>query len=302
MIPKTLDEWTLPVIEELLAQGYYENEHFDFKQMLPYGKNDNGKEGKIRLLKTCCAFANSSGGFLIFGVTDDVSAPVSNRLVGIPTEKEFLVEFGHFPSQCIPSVKWKPKDQPIRLPSGSVLHVIQIYKSWDVPHCFEDYRWGTPHEWYCFTKRTNKGDEYMSYEEIRIAFLQYYEKRLKLQLLQAELKAIVQNANWLMLMGQDITKPPRLGEFGLTILETTVADTYTLLMNDPELLYRLTQVRTWCRQVNNKLQSILPIYHLQLGNREGVNMNHNAYINERCQDIISSCNTALEYLEKFLVE
>ena len=61
MIPANLDEWTLEVIEELLSQGYFEPEHFDYKEMLPH---PNDKKGKQCLLKARCAFANSSGGFL----------------------------------------------------------------------------------------------------------------------------------------------------------------------------------------------------------------------------------------------
>jgi hypothetical protein len=61
----------------------------------------------------------------------------------------------------------------------------------------------------------------MSYEKVRTSFLQYYEKRLKLQLLRAELKAIITNADLLTVQVQDYGKQPPLGEFSLTILETT---------------------------------------------------------------------------------
>ncbi len=142
----------------------------------------------------------------------------------------------------------------------------------------------------------------MSYEEIRISFLQYYEKRLKLQLLRAELKAIITNADLLTVQGQALGKQPPLGEFSLTILETTLADTYTILMSKPELLENLTQIRAWCRQVNNKLQSFLPIYHLALGNREGVNVNHNVYVSDRCHDIKRYSKSALEILDKLISE
>jgi len=296
-LPETLDQWTLPVIEELLAQGYYENEFFDFKEMLPQSGRGNYVKGQVGLRKTCCAFANSNGGFLVFGIKDDATLPVPNRLVGFPPAEQFLVNFGNYPSQCIPSVRWKPKDSPIILPSGNVLHVIQIEKSWNVPHCVEEREHYGPSQWYCFMKRTNKGDEYMSYEEIRTAFLQYYEKRLKLQLLQAELRTIRESANGLMQTGQ---APPRLGEFSLIILETTLADTYTLIMNEAELLFILTQIRTLCWEVNTKIQSILPIYYIQQAGREAVYANHNAYVSGRRETIINSCDTALGYLKSLI--
>jgi hypothetical protein len=108
MVPRTRDEWTLDAITQLLIKGYKEPESFDFKESLPHKSNI---DKKIDLLKDCCAFANSSGGFLVFGVTDDVSAPLEDRLKGIST-KEFLVDFGNFPSQCIPSIRWDFRTLP----------------------------------------------------------------------------------------------------------------------------------------------------------------------------------------------
>src|SRR5260370_36590688 len=106
MIPKNLDEWTIPVITELLAKGYTEIEDFDFKAMLPDRRNDEDKE---RLTKSCCAFANSNGGFLVFGVSDNNTLPVDDRLVGIPRNSgnEFLVNYGIYPQQkSLPDVHW----------------------------------------------------------------------------------------------------------------------------------------------------------------------------------------------------
>jgi hypothetical protein len=54
-IPKSLDEWSLPIIEEFLQKGYYETEYFDFKEMLPDSRNSGDNQ---RLTKSCCAFAN----------------------------------------------------------------------------------------------------------------------------------------------------------------------------------------------------------------------------------------------------
>jgi predicted HTH transcriptional regulator len=43
-------------------------EGFDFKAMLPHSKDT---EGKGRLRRDVAAFANSNGGFLVFGVKDN---------------------------------------------------------------------------------------------------------------------------------------------------------------------------------------------------------------------------------------
>jgi hypothetical protein len=88
-------------------------------------------------------------GFLVYGVMDDVSAPIKDRLKGVST-KEFLVEFGNFPSQCIPSVKWNFRNPPLHLEDGNAIYVVEILRSWDAPYCFEQFRYGISHEWYCF--------------------------------------------------------------------------------------------------------------------------------------------------------
>ncbi len=175
MIPKALEEWTLDTISQLLTGGYKEAESFDFKESLP--EKSNHKQ-KLDLAKDCCAFANSSGGFLVFGVSDDISVSVEERLKGI-TAKEFLTDFGNYPSQCTPSVKWNYKNPPIPLENGNTIYVIEILKSWDAPHCYEDNHKFVANQWYCLPKRTNKGNEHMSYEEVRMSFSSILRKTVE---------------------------------------------------------------------------------------------------------------------------
>jgi len=295
VVPNTLEEWTLDTISQLLVGGYKEAESFDFKESLPEKSNP---KHKLDLIKDCCAFANSFGGFLVFGVSDDISASVESCLKGI-TAKEFLTDFGNYPSQCTPSVKWNYRNPPIPLKNGNTIYVIEILRSWDAPHCYEDNK-SVSNQWYCFPKRTNKGNEYMSYEEIRMSFLQYYEKRLKLQLLRSELQTIKDNAGGLRRYAESAANPPPLGEFSLTILETTLADTYTILMSEVLLLSQLTQIRRMCGRVNNKLQSVLPVYYLPMSDTKSVFLKHNSDVTVLCDDIISAADTALLALDKVI--
>ena len=297
MIPKSLDEWSLPVITDLLAKGYTETEDFDFKEMLPDRRNDEDKE---RLTKSCCAFANSNGGFLIFGISDNKALPVNDRLVGIPRNPgtEFQVNFGIYPQQkCFPGIYWIPKNPPIQLDNGNDIHIIYIPRSWNAPHAFLYSRrgctgWG-------FVKRTNTGNQDLSYEEIRMAFLQYYEKRLKLQLLRAELQTIKHNAGRLTRYGTDAAGPPPLGDFSLTVLETTLADTYTILMSNILLRGHLTQIRNMCGQVNSKLQSILPVYYMPV-NDSKTYIRYNTEVTRLCEGIISTADLALQELDEII--
>jgi len=301
MIPKSLTEWSIPIITDLLIQGYYETEFFDFKEMLPHSKNNQPE--KTRLYKNCCAFANSAGGFLVFGIKDNKTLPAQDRLVGFDPAYDFPEHFGSYPRICNPSIPWNFQNPPLQLNNGRVIHVVEIPRSWNAPHCFEIPGKGSA-KLRCFTKRTNKGNEDMSYEEIRMAFLQYYEKRLKLQLLQAELQNTRKHAEEL------IISPPLnqatffLGEFSLTVIEMVLADTYTILAGQQELLVLLGEIRNRCRVVNDMLRIF---YRVATVNQVKNNVEpyqaietHNKNVEGECRPIIFACDRTLGLLEKVM--
>ena len=299
MIPKSLTEWSIPVITDLLVQGYYETELFDFKEILPQTKNDNDK---IRLSKSCCAFANSAGGFLVFGIKDNQSLPPQDRLVGFEPAYDFPEHFGTYPRSCNPGIEWGFLNPPLKLDTGNVIHIVEIPRSWNAPHCFEIPGKGSA-KLRCFTKRTNKGNEDMSYEEIRMAFLQYYEKRLKLQLLQAELRNIKNHAEKdLMVNGYEAQVRYGMGEFGLSVIETVLADTYTLIAERQEMLDAITEIRNRCRTVND----LLRIFYRDAPTGWGGGYvkpdvlieKHNYNVANECRPIVAACDRALGFLEK----
>ena len=185
MIPETLHAWTLEAIEGLLAQGVFESDRFDFKEMLPHNKAETDK---LRLRKTCAAFANSAGGFLIFGLKDDKGLAVADRIVGLDATLDFPAQFGSFPAACEPSVRWDFLNPPVSLASGRVLHVVHVPRGASRPHgVSEDERWHFP-------KRTNKGNEAMSYGEVQSAFRARGEKLAKLRFLRAEIEHVRETA------------------------------------------------------------------------------------------------------------
>jgi len=302
MIPALIEAWNIDAIKHLLVQGYYEAETFDFKEMLPNSKDE---VGKLRLLKTCCAFANSSGGFLIFGVQDaKAGISIESRLVGFDPSYDFPEQFGSYPQKCSPSISWDSKNPPIQLENGNVIHVIQIPRSWNAPHCFETQGKGCDKA-RCFPKRTNKGDEDMSYEEIRMAYLQYYEKRLKLQLLRAELENIKDHAEKeLLIETWDAQRTYGMGEFGLTVIETVLADTYTILAGQKELLEAIKDIRNGCRKVNDLLRIFYRTATVGwFGNKQPPNVEfekHNSNIDAQCRPIILACTRALKLLDEVM--
>lgn len=299
MIPRSLGEWTIPIIENLVAQGYYESRDFDFKQMLPPKAAEGEKE---RLRAACCAFANSPGGFLVFGVTDMKTDPIEKRLVGLPPDLDFPEHFGVYPQQCIPAVQWEFRQPALLLPEGNVIHVVQIPRSWNAPHF---YRPDPSHlERWRFPKRTDKGTEDMSYEEVRMAFLQYYEKRVKMQLLRAELDTILSTARE---MGNYWTSNQSVGargEFGLTVVETVLADTYTILASArdaQDTLSALALIRTRCREVNQEMQRWMTTMGYQPLVPTSPELRiHNGFVSGRCSDIEIYTNQVIRWLDQLL--
>jgi hypothetical protein len=301
MIPKSLTEWSILAITNLLIQGYYETEFFDFKEMLPHSKNE---VEKTRLHKSCCAFANSSGGFLIFGVKDDRALSPKDRLIGIDQALDLPELFGSYPKNCNPSITWKFLNPPLPLENGNVIHIFEIPRSWNAPHCIEVAGSKGSELLRCFPKRTHKGNEDMSYEEIRMAFLQYYEKRLKLQLLQAELQNIRNHAKDLIISPPLHQVKIGLGEFSLTVIETILADTYTILAGQQELLELLGEIRNRCRVVNDMLRIFYRVATVDLLGSNvkpytGVET-HNRNIEGECKPVLYACDRALSLLKEVI--
>lgn len=161
IVPNTLETWTLDAVVRVVADGVFEARSFDFKEMLPVAADERGK---IRLRRTLAAFANSSGGFLIIGVKDDRALPAIDRLVGVGVSLDVPTQLKDHVAACTPTIQWTFLNEPLRLLSGRLIHVIHVLESKTKPHgVFEADRW-------VFPKRTEGGNGLLSYEEIRDAF------------------------------------------------------------------------------------------------------------------------------------
>ncbi|MGG0339990.1 ATP-binding protein [Priestia megaterium] len=295
MIPQTLNDWSIDIIKELLQKGYFETETFDFKEMLPR-KGDQG--GKLRITEACSAFANSSGGFLVFGIKDDKSLSVEDRLVGVDPSIDFPEHFGNYPQACIPSVDWTFLNPPLKTYKGREIHVVQIFKSLQSPHSVKGKDKG-----FIFTKRTNKGVEEMSYNEIKHSYLGYYEKYLKLQLLVIELHNIKEDAVDLMeVLDEHLGKSIRAITFDTSILQSVMSDTALILSEHPKLIVCLNGIRKTCRDINNHSSMIFSIVNMpmDLHSKRGIVTDYHNHLKSRYPTIIKFIDEAISYLKDIL--
>lgn len=273
----------------------FEADGFDYKAMLPFPSDDSGKE---RLRRTCCAFANSDGGFLVFGISDDRTQRPEQRLLGLDRKLDFPQQFGNYPRACSPSIEWTFLNPPLSLDSGKVLHVVEIPKSWKAPHAAGDRDRG-----WRFTKRTNQGDEGMTIEEVRTAFLGLYEKRLKLQLLRAELAMLRQNASEAYITDEEeIRSRYSLITFNLQVVESIIGDTYSITATDVAFLQAISEIRQTASAANNMIQSFFGVVHVPMTNKGDIVKKHNELLRPKCENIVELCDVAMARLESILAE
>lgn len=290
MVPTILSDWTVPVIIELLTKEMFETDRFDYKQTLPHPSDNSGKE---RLRHTCCAFANSDGGFLVFGISDDRSKTPEQRIVGMESTVDFPQHFGNFPKNCFPPVDWDFLNPALVLDSGKVIHVVEIPKSWRAPHATGEHDKG-----WRFAKRTNQGSEGMSIDEIRGAFLGFYEKRLKLQLLRSELLNLKEAAAVAYIADETkIEERYSLVTFDLQIIESVIADTYSITAHDADLLNNLTEIRHTARIANNAIQLFFSVANTALTNKGKLIRAHNEHMLPNCEFLMAKCDEAMTRLD-----
>jgi len=241
VIPDTLDGWTLEKIHEIAAAGVTENDLFDFKADLQPPEHQR---------KTVAAFANSDGGFLVFGVTND------RRVEGV-ANTELARDFGSKLGEDLsPSVEFRFGVRPHVLPSGRFLYVAHVPKSPRAPHAvYVNGAW-------TFLKRTAAGsNEPMTYEEIRLAFQDTENRRTKLALLSSELSAIGFIAERVLREVPDTKEPGNqidrvvsdwawTTRYPTVVLDTILGDAFALVARKEDLWVTLTALRDNLRRSN----------------------------------------------------
>lgn len=304
MIPTQLSEWNLEIIRSMIAQGVFESDRFDFKEMLPHSKNEEDKE---RLKRVSASFANAGGGFLIFGVSDKPDIEAESRLVGIERRPELPALFGAYANKCVPPIEWDFLNPPISLPNGRVIHVIHIPRSWRAPHGV------TNGETWAFCSRSNSGTTHLPYSEIQMLFLNRYEKVLRLRLLQAELIALAEEADRMSVGPAELKARVSDGHLSLELIESVITDTYSITYELPELLRQIQTVRRHARAANMLAQgsraiherNLIPSVTLDLSTPRGLwgtsDLEHrNRNMNDRIRDAKEAAGKAMTLLSQIL--
>ena len=167
-LPNSVDDWTGEFLSTLLREGYDENERFDFKVKVP---ND--------VAKTCCAFANTRGGFMIIGIADS-KTDSKERIKGVNNPDEVKRQINQHISKirpAIPNECYRFKDRNI-IVKGKKIVLLQINRSPNRPHQY-NYK--------CYERLPGQNSP-MNIEKITSILLQSRKQSLALSMLSKECK------------------------------------------------------------------------------------------------------------------
>ena len=169
MILKKFENVEKVDIESLIDNGVSEGKTIEYKQELP----SNNDAGKKEFLADISAFANSSGGDLIYGVEE--SRDQNNKTTGIPSVVPGLIginidqELRRLESMIRDGIEPRISGIQIRAIDGFTngpIILIRVSRSWSAPHMVT---FKGSSRFFC---RTNAGKVPLDVGEIRAAFLQ----------------------------------------------------------------------------------------------------------------------------------
>lgn len=287
MIPNKLEDWDYNVIKELVGKGFFETDRFDLKEDVPRSKDIKGKE---RLEKTVCAFANTEGGFLIFGIKDNKSFSTEKRIIGIDSNRDFPREVGDRIVNMEPQVYYTFRNPPIKIPEDKkVIHVLEVPKSPGRPHMTSKRE---------FYYRTNRGNIPMSYQQIKDSFLEEEKRMEKLRLLFNELLKNRAYARELLVPITEIKKQIPIGFLDSNILQLILLDGHYII-KDKELIKKLSFITEKIRVVDQELKMIQNVL-ASVGSSRKKNKIANEAIGKEANQLISLINESLKILtEKY---
>jgi len=236
VIPEALDGWTLEKIHGITAAGVTENDRFDLKAGLQTAEHQR---------KTAAAFANSEGGFLVFGVTND------RRVEGV-TNVELVRDFGSKLRDGVsPSIEFRFADHPHALGSKLLVYIAHVPRSARGPHAvYLNNAW-------TFLKRTAAGsNDPMTYEEIRAAFTDLRRRQRELKWLKAEVERLGVLAEKMQPDATATTLGQLTTRFDLGQLKAIRLSLFDDIGDNPVLVSWLDRLDEACTQVNEVLAPI----------------------------------------------
>lgn len=160
MLDKSPESITAADVEQALTAQLPEGRSLDYKVELPGGSDADKKE----FLADVTSFANTSGGFLVYGVEESEGLPTSVPGVVVADPDEAVRRLNSIIETGI-SPRPETSVRALRLGSGQTVVVVGVHVSWRGPHRVEFK------EHHRFYGRNSGGKYPLDVEEIRSAVL-----------------------------------------------------------------------------------------------------------------------------------
>lgn len=162
IINKKIEDITEYDLQSLIDNNVSEGKTLDYKRELP----KKIPEGNIEFLKDVTAFANASGGVLIYGIAEDRDTRMPGELIGLDdknidaekTRLHSILRTGVAPRILNVTMR----DIPLTKGKGDRALLIVVPRSWSGPHMVVKEN--------KFFIRTSSQKDPMNVEELRVAF------------------------------------------------------------------------------------------------------------------------------------
>jgi hypothetical protein len=212
------------------------------------------------------------------------------RIEGIAISGDLANDFGHKIRAASPTVQFSFGNPPLKVPdSTKVIFVVHIPQSLSRPHMFEGQFW----------YRTNRGNELMSYDQVREAFLHYEERRYKIQHLYVELLEIQTEAKLIRRPLDDPSEKYPVLSIDTGVLNSLVADTYDMIQDDPKLISNLFLIRRIASIMTGLSVDFRATYPLLIGglDKRRATARHNANLQRHADDLFNVAEESLQTLQ-----
>jgi hypothetical protein len=248
-VPLDLDGWTAEVIETLAATRVNEDQRFDFKS----GSMARNPQAVNQISKAVSAFANSDGGFLVFGV--DEKKPTGTGWEPNPFEPTTqFAQLFHQKIKVEPAVEYPaPKELPVS--RGKSYYVVHIPPSRFGPHA------STAYEGCVFYHRTHEGSVPMAYNHLRDAILGAETRRATVRVLIHELDHALRLALQHKRVEYSNSEDLDVTQFDLGVLRDTISRLHTSIAGDVHAMEDLMGAMRCMQRANGTLQMAM----LQMG-------------------------------------
>ncbi|WP_292368404.1 helix-turn-helix domain-containing protein [Methanoregula sp. UBA64] len=163
MIQKNkIDEIDLEDLQKLIDNEIPEGRTIEYKEKINVGNDEEKRE----FLADISSFANTDGGDIIFGITENRNTGFPEKIVGldITNADEEIRRINSIIQNGLQPRITPPQSHSIKLSTGKYVIIIRIKKSWNSPHRIIFKGWDK------FCSRNSKGKYQLDVIELRNAF------------------------------------------------------------------------------------------------------------------------------------